>query len=103
MWTALKMLLGGAARAVVKALWVWLQSEAGKFSAEYLVRAKPIVRALMDRDDLDNSDKFKAAASALSQELKAMGVEHHTAWINQTVEIAVNTVRAETAKAIAKK
>lgn len=98
MWTTVRVLFGGVVKAVIQALWVWIRSEAGQFVAEYLVRAKPIVRELAKRDDLSPAEKAKVAADMLACELKAMGVEHKESWIKQTVEIAWSTVKDEIQK-----
>ena len=87
MFTAFKVLFGQL-RTVINALLPWLKSEAAKFAAAYIAQAVPIVREIAKRNDLKNSEKAKLAGDVLKLELKQMGKEYKTRFINQTIELA---------------
>ena len=87
MFTAFKVLFGQL-RIVINALLPWLKSEAAKFAAAYIAQAVPIVREIAGRNDLQNADKAKLAADMLKLELKQMGKEYKTRFVNQTIELA---------------
>ncbi len=87
MITAFKLLFGQL-RTVINALLPWLKSEAAKFVSAYIAQAVPIVREVAKKSDMKSADKAKLAADMLKLELKQMGKEYKTRFINQTIELA---------------
>jgi len=87
MITAFKVLFGQL-RTVINTLLPWLKSEAAKFVSAYISLAIPIVREIAKRNDLKNTEKAKLAGDVLKLELKQMGKEYKTRFVNQTIELA---------------
>ena len=95
MWTGFRVLLSGALRVVVKALLVWLKSEAAKFTAEYIADAQDIVRSVAINKQMSGREKFDFACDELVKKLKDKGLKYKDHWVHDAVQTAYSALYGE--------